>query len=254
MPIEPVILTPPEISCLRRSCSLAREALHSVARPLVRAGVTTEAIDDAVRAFVLASGAYPSPLNFDGFPKSVSTSVNDVAGHGIPDDRPLEPGDVVNVDVTVYLDGFHGDTSATFVVPGGDPEAAEWAARLVSAARECLYAGVAACGPDEPFLRIGHAISKLSKRRHVRVVPQLCGHGIGRHFHAVPDIYHTLNYSPGAMKPGMAFTIEPCVSEGLPKIRQLEDGWTWVTVDGSRTAQFEHTVLVTPYGVDVLTM
>ena len=180
MPIEPVILTPPEISCLRRSCSLAREALHSVARPLVRAGVTTEAIDDAVRAFVLASGAYPSPLNFDGFPKSVSTSVNDVAGHGIPDDRPLEPGDVVNVDVTVYLDGFHGDTSATFVVPGGDPEAAEWAYRLVSAATECLYAGVAACGPDEPFLRIGHAISKLSKRRHVRVVPQLGGHGIGR--------------------------------------------------------------------------
>jgi methionyl aminopeptidase len=172
-----------------------------------------------------------------------------VAAHGVPDDRPLEDGDVVNIDVSVYLDGFHGDCAETFLVGNGDSASRG----LVSAARECLFQGIGACGPGEPIRKIGHAIHHFAKRRRVNPIPVLCGHGIGAYFHGPPDVYHALNSYPGLQQPGMVFTIEPCVSEGSKAVRILDDGFTVVTLDGSRTAQFEHTVLITEVGLEILT-
>jgi methionyl aminopeptidase len=195
-------------------------------------------------------GAYPSPLNYHGYPKSLCTSVNEVICHGIPDSRPLSEGDIVNLDVTVYLDGVHGDTNATFGV-GNIDDASQ---RLIVVTGESLDKGIEAVAPGGPISDIGRAIQRHAEAAGFGVVRDYCGHGIGEVFHSLPQIPHY--YEPSArtvMEPGMTFTIEPMITLGTWRHVLWEDGWTAVTADGCRTAQFEHTILVTETGADVLT-
>ncbi|KAL1132672.1 hypothetical protein AAG570_010624 [Ranatra chinensis] len=184
---------------------------------------------------------YPSPLGYNGFPKSVCTSVNNVACHGIPDDRPLADGDIVNVDVTVYKDGYHGDCSRMFLVGNVDPAGQ----RLSSICLEALTEAVAVCRHGQDFSKIGYIIEEVAASNNFQVVPCFTGHGIGSYFHGPPDIYHIGSHCwPGRMEAGMTFTIEPVLSEGGCEVVVLEDGWTAITEDGSRTAQWEHTILI----------
>jgi methionyl aminopeptidase len=217
----------------------------------VAPGVTTDEIDAVVHQAYIDRGGYPSTLNYRGYPKSLCTSVNEVICHGIPDDRPLRDGDIVNLDVTIYLDGVHGDTNATYLVGQVD----EASRRLVDVTRECLDRGIAAVVPGRPFSDIGRAIEEHATAHRYQVVRAFVGHGIGEQFHTDLQIPHY--YEPRlttVMEPGMVFTIEPMISMGTGLHRIWDDDWTAVTADGSRTAQFEHTVLVTDDGVEVLTL
>jgi len=217
----------------------------------VRAGVTTDALDEIAHAETVRLGGYPSPLNYRGYPKSLCTSVNEVICHGIPDSRPLEDGDIVNLDVTVYLDGMHGDCSATFLVGDVDPGGRH----LVEAARECLAKGIAAARPGRPISDIGKAIEAHASRHGFGVVRAYCGHGIGESFHTSLQIPH--HYDPSmkrVMEPGMTFTVEPMITEGSWEDALWSDGWTAVTKDGKRSAQFEHTIVVTAGGAEILTV
>ncbi|KAJ1668301.1 hypothetical protein IW140_000394 [Coemansia sp. RSA 1813] len=241
-------LTAGEISQMRIACEIARDALALGGR-MVQPGATTGEIDRAVHSYIVSRSAYPSCLNYMGFPKSICTSVNNVIAHGIPDQRKLEDGDIVNLDVTVYKDGFHGDTSAMFAAgivdkPGRD---------LIDTTREALELAIQACGPQVPFRMIGETIEAFVVPLGYSVSQELTGHGVGREFHQNPLIYHHYNEEPGAMAPGMAFTIEPIVSQGTSKGVLWPDGWTITTMDGGRSAQFEHTIVVTESGVEILT-
>ncbi|XP_059609398.1 methionine aminopeptidase 1D, mitochondrial [Phlebotomus argentipes] len=244
-----------EIKCentvarMRASCKLAARILKECEK-VVQVGRTTDDIDAFVHEAILKANAYPSPLRYGGFPKSVCTSVNNVACHGIPDDRPLEDGDIINVDITVYFQGHHGDCSRTFLVGNVD----EIGQKLVRVAEECLIEGIAACGPNMKFSGIGKNIQNHAKRHKFCVVPAFIGHGIGSYFHGPPEVLHFKNSAGGFMKPGMVFTVEPVISSGGPEVEILEDNWTAVSVDGSRSAQFEHTVLITDSGVEILTI
>ncbi len=214
-------------------------------------GVTTDEIDAVCHDACIRRGAYPSPLNYHGFPKSVCTSVNEVICHGIPDDRPLADGDIVNLDVTVFLGGVHGDTNGTFGV--GDVD--EVSERLVRVTRECLELGIAAVRPGRPISDIGAAIERHASRHAFGVVRTFVGHGIGTRFHGPPSVPHY--YAPSAvteMRPGMTFTIEPMITVGSWRERIWDDGWTAVTADGRRTAQFEHMLVVTDDGAEILTL
>jgi len=247
LPAEPVRWGGRELVRIREAARLAASILREVG-DAVQPGVTTKQLDMLARELFTIHGAFPSALNFHGFPASISTSVNNVAAHGIPDSRPLQEGDIVNVDCAAFLAGFHGDCSDTFAVGEVDTHAE----KLVGVARNCLAAGVAACGPGRPLTGIGRAVHNTARRAGCSVVPLFLGHGIGDFYHGQPEVYHSLNNYPGTMKPGMVFTIEPVVSEGDRRVRILEDGWTAVTVDNSRTAQAEHTVLITETGVEIL--
>ena len=196
-------------------------------------------------------GAYPSPLNYQKFPKSVCTSVNEVICHGIPDSRPLEDGDIVNLDVTCFVDGVHGDTNATFFVGSVDDEST----RLVHVTEECMWHGIEAVQPGRPISDIGRAIELHAKKHRYGVVRAFIGHGIGEQFHTDIQVLHYYDARASTvMKPGMTFTIEPMITLGTWQHKMVfDDDWTAVTADGKRTAQFEHTVLVTDDGVDVLT-
>merc|ERR1719468_66159 len=207
-------------------------------------------LNDLLHQEIVSRNAYPSVLGFKQFPKAISTSVNNVACHGVPDNRPLEHGDIVSVDVTVYKDGFHGVCGRTFVI--GKVTNNPIVRYLKSAAEECMFRGIAACLPGSRLIDIGAEIGKFSKKRNIKVIPTLNGHGIGKYFHCYPDVYHVLNNYPGKLKPGMVLTICPCISEGSVSIRILSDNSTVVTRDNSRTAQFEHTVLITEYGAELL--
>ncbi|KAI9513227.1 methionyl aminopeptidase [Russula earlei] len=234
---------------LRRAARLAREVLE-YAGTLVKVGSTTDALDAAVHDYIVTHSAYPSPLGYSGFPKSCCTSVNNVVVHGIPDDRPLEDGDIVNVDITVFLDGFHGDTSRTFLV--GDVD--ELGRALVSATDEALDAGIAVCGPGKPLRSIGNAIHAVADKRGYSVSSQFSGHGIGEVFHRSPWILHHRNEEPGVMLPGHCFTIEPCLIQGFnPRSWIFPDGWTASTENCARSAQKEHMVLITEHGAEVIT-
>ena len=219
---------------------------------MVKPGITTNAIDKAVHEYILKNNAYPSPLLYSGFPRSCCTSVNNIVAHGIPDDRPLLDGDIVNIDITVYLDGFHGDTSDTFLVSNVDVPGRT----LVSATTDALEAGIAACKPGAPFAGIARAIHEqvlASRLPHV-VCQAFTGHGIGREFHRPPWIFHTLNEEPGVMQPGHCFTIEPCLIQGSnSRVWIFPDGWTASTENCARSAQAEHMVLITENGAEVLT-
>ena len=247
-PLNPEIHDEETVSKMRIACRLARKVLTLCGQKLA-AGLTTDELDRFVNEECVKNGAYPSPLNYRGFPKSVCTSVNNCVCHGIPDDRPLLDGDIVNVDVTVYINGVHGDCSETFPIGKVD----EKGLKLMEAAEKCLYKGVSECGPDVPFAYIGHEIEKCANDQGFNVIPAFTGHGIADYFHGPPDILHFSNSAPGVMKPGMIFTVEPAIGEGGQEIEILEDGWTAMTVDNSRSAQFEHTILITNDGCEVLT-
>ncbi|EGZ27385.1 methionine aminopeptidase, merops subfamily M24 [Phytophthora sojae] len=234
---------------LRAACALAGD-IREFARPLCQAGATTEDIDRLVHEEIVRRGAYPSPLNYGGFPKALCSSVNEIVVHGIPDSRPLEDGDIVNIDVSVFLDGFHGDTSQTFLV--GDVD--EAGKHLVDVTNKALMGAIElCCKPLNRFAAIGHFVQTLADREGLGVVREYTGHGIGKEFHCLPFILHHRNGEPGKMLPGMAFTVEPALTEGSPEIVHWDDGWTVATADGGRSAQAEHTVLITEDGVDILT-
>jgi len=216
----------------------------------IKPGVTTDDIDKAVHEMVIVEDAYPSPLNYHSFPKSICTSVNEVVAHGIPDSRALLDGDIVSIDITVYFNGYHGDCCETFFVGNSVNNTAR---NLVSVARECLYKGISVCGPGVDFWKIGEAIEPFVQEHGFNVVAELMGHGVGELFHTFPFILHVRNRESGKMKPGMVFTIEPVITEGCTKIDVWPDKWTIVTTDGSWSAQFEHTVVITDTGVEILT-
>ncbi len=244
------VKTPEELERLRRACKDAARVLQ-VAGAAVRPGVTTDALDAVAHEEIVRLGCYPSPLNYSGFPKSICTSVNEVICHGIPDSRPLAEGDIVNLDITVYKDGMHGDCSATFLVGEVDAESR----RLVRVTRECLDVGIAAVKPGLPIRVIGRAIEAHASRHGFGVVRAYCGHGIGASFHTQLQIPH--HDSPGAktlMVPGMTFTVEPMITAGTWEALVWRDGWTAVTADGKRSAQFEHTLVVTEGGAEILTL
>ena len=238
------------VARIRRACQAAAEVLAEGGRA-VRPGVTTDEIDRVVHEAYIARGGYPSTLNYHGFPKSLCTSVNEVILHGIPDSRPLEDGDIVNLDVTIYLDGMHGDCSATFLVGEVD----EASRRLVRVTRECLELGISAVRPGCPLSDVGRAIERHATAHGYGVVRAFCGHGIGEDFHMEPQVLHY--YEPRVrtiIEEGMIFTIEPMLTAGEPEHVVWADGWTASTVDGGRAAQFEHTVLVTRDGAEILTL
>jgi methionyl aminopeptidase len=218
----------------------------------VRAGVSTGELDRIChRHIVEVQGAIPAPLDYHGFPRSICTSVNHQVCHGIPGDRVLKSGDIVNLDVTVIKDGFHGDTSQMFLV--GDVSVQ--ARRVCQVSRECLLLGIAAVRPGARLGDIGHVIQRHAEARGCSVVREYCGHGIGRLFHEDPQVLHYGEPGTGlVLEPGMTFTIEPMINAGKKDIRQLGDGWTIVTKDHSLSAQWEHTVLVTDSGYEVLTV
>uniref|UniRef100_A0A8C6TG87 Methionine aminopeptidase n=1 Tax=Neogobius melanostomus TaxID=47308 RepID=A0A8C6TG87_9GOBI len=205
-----------------------------------KVGMTTDEIDFIVHQETIKHNAYPSPLQYGGFPKSVCTSVNNVVCHGIPDSRRLQNGDIINIDVTVYLDGYHGDTSETFLIGQVD----EVGQKLVETARRCRDEAIAACQPGAPICVIGNTISKIAHASGFQVCPYFIGHGIGSSFHCHPEIWHHANDNDMTMDEGMAFTIEPILMEGSPEFRILQDKWTAVSADDKRSAQFEHTVVM----------
>ncbi|KAI3444708.1 hypothetical protein Pfo_001373 [Paulownia fortunei] len=243
------IKTPDQIKKMQETSRIAREVLDAAAR-VIRPGITTDEIDAVVHEATIAAGGYPSPLNYHFFPKSCCTSVNEVICHGIPDARKLEDGDIVNVDVTVYYKGVHGDLNETFFV-GNVDEASQ---RLVQCTYECLEKAIAIVKPGVRFREIGEIINRHASMSGFSVVKSYCGHGIGELFHCAPNIPHyARNKAVGVMKAGQTFTIEPMINSGVWRDRMWPDGWTAVTADGKRSAQFEHTLLVTDTGVEVLT-
>ncbi|EPS74094.1 methionine aminopeptidase, partial [Genlisea aurea] len=233
---------------MRTACELAARVLD-FAGTLVRPSITTNEIDKAVHQMIIDAGAYPSPLSYGGFPKSVCTSVNECMCHGIPDTRQLQDGDIINIDVTVYLNGYHGDTSKTFLC-GNVNNAMR---RLVKVTEECLYKGIAVCKDGAVFRKIGKRISEHAEKYGFGVVDRFVGHGIGTVFHSEPLIYHHRNDFSGHMVEGQTFTIEPILTLGTTDCVTWEDNWTTLTADGSPAAQFEHTILITRTGAEILT-
>eukprot|EP00389_Voromonas_pontica_P004879 GDKH01007260.1.p1 GENE.GDKH01007260.1~~GDKH01007260.1.p1 ORF type:complete len:390 (-),score=100.93 GDKH01007260.1:164-1333(-) len=243
------ILKPEQIERLRECCKIAREALD-VAHRLVRPGITTDEIDEKVHEYIVSRDGYPSPLNYHNFPKSCCTSVNEVICHGIPDRRPLVEGDIVNVDVTVYYKGMHGDLNETYFVG----EVKEDSKQLVKGAYHCLMAAIAMCKPGVMYRELGNTIEKLARGYKLSVTRSYCGHGVHELFHTAPNVPHyARNKAVGEMKAGHAFTIEPMINIGTSRDQTWPDNWTAVTADGARSAQFEHTLLVTETGVEILT-
>lgn len=244
------IKSPKEVEALRVACQMAAETLLLVGEKL-RIGMTTEEINQIVHEDTVRRGARPAPLNYRGFPKSVCTSINDVVCHGIPGAQALKDGDIVNVDVTTFYGGFYGDTSATFYI--GKPS--EAARKVTEIARRSLELGIKEVKEGARLGDIGAAIQEYVESQGCSVVRDFVGHGIGRRFHEDPQVKHYGKRGTGErLKAGMTFTIEPMVNLGRFEVEvDLKDKWTVTTVDGSLSAQFEHTVLVTKSGVEVLT-
>ncbi len=246
---------PEEIEKMRLAGRLAAELLDYVT-PYVRAGVTTGKLNDLCHAYMVEEqGTTPAPLNYappgyKPYPKSICTSVNHQVCHGIPGDRVLKAGDIVNIDVTVIKDGFHGDSSRMFHV--GEPSIQ--GRRLVEVTYECMWRGIREVRPGAQLGDVGSAIQMHAEQHGFSVVREFCGHGIGRKFHEDPQVLHYGRRGTGMkLEPGMTFTIEPMINAGKPAIRELADGWTIVTKDHSLSAQWEHTVLVTSDGYEILT-
>ncbi|TPX72681.1 hypothetical protein SpCBS45565_g00071 [Spizellomyces sp. 'palustris'] len=245
---EPHLKAGEELEGVRKACKLARHILE-LAKTLAIVGTTTADIDRIVHEEIIKHGAYPSPLGYIGFPRSICTSINNVICHGIPDRRALKEGDLVNFDVTVYLDGFHGDTSETVLI--GDVD--EKGELLTLATKEAMEIAINVCKPGVPLNMIGKVISEYARKKGYSSSRDFCGHGIGRQFHEPPMIFHYENNDPGVMEEGMTFTIEPMLCQGTAEYVKWPDNWTVVTQDGGRSAQFEHTVLIVRDGVEILT-
>ena len=247
---ESHVQSPEVIERMRRAGRAAAEVLQIVGAA-VAPGVTTDELDALCHEECIRRGGYPSPLNYGAFPKSLCTSVNEVICHGIPDDRALIDGDIVNLDVTIFLDGVHGDTNATF--PVGTIE--EGSADLIRVTRECLDRGIGAVSPGRPIRDIGRAIQAHAEEHGYGVVRAFVGHGIGEQFHSDLQIPHYDDpRATTIIEPGMTFTIEPMITMGAWQHQLWSDGWTAVTVDRRRTAQFEHTLLVNDDGAEILTL
>ena len=241
-----------EIEKMRATCRLAASVLEFI-EPHVVPGVTTGELDRLCHEYILKHGAYPSPLNYKGFPKSICTSVNEVICHGIPGKRELKAGDIINLDITTTLDGYFGDCSDMFVVGGSTTPEAQ---KLIDVTRESLWIGIAEVAPGKQVGDIGAAISEYAGKQHgYGVVEAFCGHGIGREFHMPPQVSHVGKRGVGLrLKSGMTFTIEPMINLGSKHCDILSDGWTAVTQDKKWSAQAEHTILVTETGHEVLTL
>jgi len=240
-----------EIEKMRVAGRLAAEVLEMI-EPYVQPGITTDELDRICHDYIVnEQKAIPAPLNYRGFPKSICTSVNYQVCHGIPGNKRLKKGDIVNIDITVIKDGYHGDTSKMFFI--GDPSVL--ARRLVRVAHEALFAGIEQVRPGARLGDIGHAIQSFVESNHYSVVREYCGHGIGREFHEDPQVLHYGKPGTGEiLQPGMCFTIEPMINAGKRQVKVLRDGWTVVTKDRTLSAQWEHTLLVTDEGHEILTL
>lgn len=238
-----------EIKSMRESCRITKEVLEIAAKS-IRVGITTDEIDRIVHEATIERNAYPSPLNYNYFPKSCCTSVNEVICHGIPDQRPLEDGDILNIDISCYYKGFHGDTNGTYLVGNVD----DVGKKLVQITRECLEKAIAMVKPNVRYRDFGKVIEEHATNNGFSVVRTFVGHGINQLFHGSPNIHHYANNKGvGILRPGHIFTIEPMLCEGDWKDNIWPDEWTATTKDGKRSAQFEHTLLVTESGVEILT-
>ena len=245
----PIVRTPDEISAMRRAGALAAEVLLHVGSH-VAPGITSDKLDEIAHEQTISRGAYPSPLNYRGFPKSVCTSINEVVCHGIPDSRQLRGGDIVNIDVTVFYEGVHGDTSVTFLV--GDVD--EHSRHLVGETRAAMYAGIDAVRPGAKVNDIGRAIETHAHANDLSVVREFIGHGTGPEFHSALAIPHYYDRRADTeLELGMSFTIEPMLNLGARDLYLWDDDWTAVTADGRRSAQFEHTLVVTEGGHEIMT-
>ncbi|MCP4911527.1 MAG: type I methionyl aminopeptidase [Oligoflexia bacterium] len=240
-----------EIELMRKTCELARETLGYIEQ-FVKPGVSTLELNDLCHEYITERGAYPSPLNYHGFPKSVCTSLNEVICHGIPNKKDvLKDGDILNIDVTTYLNKFHGDTNKTFLVGNVSDKVKD----LVDITYKCMREGINQVRPGGHIGDIGAVIQEIAHDHGYSVVEEYCGHGIGREFHEEPQVVHVGKKGTGAeMKPGMTFTIEPMINLGKRHCKLLNDGWTVVTKDKKFSAQFEHTILVTEAGHEILTL
>ncbi|HEC18184.1 MAG TPA: type I methionyl aminopeptidase [Gammaproteobacteria bacterium] len=243
--------TPEDIEKMRVAGRLAAEQLKFIA-PYVKPGVTTDELNQILHDYTVnEQQAIPAPLNYHGFPKSICTSVNNQVCHGIPGPKKLKNGDIINIDVTIIKDGYHGDTSKMFCV--GKPSIL--AERLCRVSHECLKIGIELVKPGIHLGDIGHAIQQHAEANHFSVVREYCGHGIGKVFHEEPQVLHYGQAGTGIMlEPGMTFTIEPMINAGKRHVKLLPDQWTVVTKDRSLSAQYEHTILVTDTGHEVLTL
>ncbi|RSH79262.1 Methionine aminopeptidase 1 [Apiotrichum porosum] len=243
------ILNKEEIDGMRRVCRLAREVLDIVASH-IKVGVTTDELDRICHEACIERDSYPSPLNYAKFPKSICTSVNEVICHGIPDARPLQDGDIVNLDVTLFHGGFHGDLNATYPVGKCDQESLD----LIAATKKSMEEAIAICKPGVPYREIGNKIEEIIKPLGYSIVRRYTGHGIHNLFHCNPNIVHYANSkTPGRMEAGQVFTIEPMINMGTANLDHWRDDWTAVTLDGQRSAQFEETILITETGAEMLT-
>lgn len=245
------IKTPEEIEKMRVAGRLAADVLQMI-RPHVQPGVTTDELDRICHDYIVnEQKATPAPLNYRGYPKSICTSVNHQVCHGIPGPKKLKNGDIVNIDITVIKDGFHGDTSKMFFI--GEPSI--MAKKVARIAHEAMRLGIEAVRPGIRLGDIGHIIQSYAEANSCSIVREYCGHGIGREFHEDPQVLHYGTPGTGLeLKPGMTFTIEPMVNSGKRNVKLLPDGWTVVTKDHSLSAQWEHTILVTETGHEVLTL
>lgn len=247
---EITLKTSEDIQKMRVAGKLAAQVLEMI-EPFVVEGVTTDELNQICHDYIVnTQEAIPAPLNYRGFPKSICTSVNHQVCHGIPGPKKLKSGDIVNIDVTVLKDGYHGDTSKMFVI--GKPSIL--AERLIRITQECLYLGIQQVKPGAHFGDIGAAIQQYAESNRYTVVREYCGHGIGKIFHEAPNVLHYGKAGTGAvMQPGMIFTIEPMINAGKKEVKLLPDQWTVVTKDHSLSAQWEHTILVTETGYEILT-
>lgn len=246
-----IIKTPEEIAKMRVAGRLAAEVLEMI-EPHIKPGVTTNQLNQICHDYIVnEQQAVPAPLNYHGFPKSICTSVNQVVCHGIPNDKPLKDGDIINVDITVIKDGYHGDTSKMFFVGKELPHAR----RLVDITLECLHKGIELVKPGTYLGDIGHVIQEHAEKNHYSVVREYCGHGIGKEFHEDPQVLHYGRPGTGVkLEAGMIFTIEPMINAGKRHVKlSKHDGWTVETTDRRLSAQWEHTILVTDTGYEVLT-
>ncbi len=246
-----LIKTAEEIEKMRVAGRLAAEVLEMI-EPHVVAGITTNELDKICHDYIVnEQQAIPAPLNYRGFPKSICTSINQQICHGIPSEKKLKNGDIINIDITVIKDGYHGDTSKMFCVGKVAPHAQ----RLVDVTREAMFLGIEQVKPGATLGDIGHAIQKHAEKNRYSIVREFCGHGIGKNFHEDPHVMHFGKPGEGAViEPGMIFTIEPMLNIGKRHMKVLKDGWTAVTKDRSLSAQWEHTILVTDNGHEILTL
>lgn len=246
-----LIKTSAEIEKMRVAGRLAAEVLEMI-EPHVKAGISTDELNSICHDYIVnEQKAIPAPLNYHGFPKSICTSVNHVVCHGIPADKKLKKGDIVNLDITVIKDGYHGDTSKMFFI--GVPSIK--AKHVVQIAHDCLYIGIDKARPGAFLGDIGAAIQEYAESNRCSVVREYCGHGIGKDFHEQPQVLHYGKAGTGVqLEPGMIFTIEPMINDGKHNVKLLKDDWTVVTADRSLSAQFEHTILITDNGHEILTL